>query len=126
MSTDNDDDEENEIFKWQTIPKQHKHADRRSQIGNLAKKQRANDDNPGTSNSNRFKILDPEKNIGEKGQERTDYIKPPPIFIPNFGNILNMISNICFIIPRKYFSYKSLRNNEIKVMISSINSYRNS
>ena len=52
-----------------------KYAERRSPMGILAQKQRRNHDNPGTFNSNRFKILAKENNIGEKGEEITDYTK---------------------------------------------------
>lgn len=127
MTADGDDDassiEKDAFYNWQTIPIATKRTETKSPIGNESKKRNTTDDNPGTSNGNRFSILDVDNNDNVR-QETADQIKPPPIFIPHVNNIVNMVDNIASVISRNDFSYKSMRNNEVKVMISSIESYR--
>ena len=46
------------------------------------------------------------------------------MYIPDVVNIDNMISNISNIIPKADFNYKSLRSNQIRLMIKTVESYR--
>lgn len=116
------------IYKWQTIPSSNKRKVCKSPIGNEAKKQNISSDQPSTSAAatNRYSLLD---NGNQQQQEEPSNNanvtpKPPPIFIPGVTNIMNMIESFVTIIPRDDFSYKSQRNDEVKVMVSTIESYR--
>lgn len=87
------------------------------------KTQNASDDKLSTTTGNRYQILYTESNDDER-QETANFIKPPPLFISNVNSIVNMINDISSVSPRRDFTYKAMRNNGTKVMISRIDAYR--
>lgn len=80
-------------------------------------------------NRNMFSELstDEDDDNNNDQQQNTNNInepKPPPIIIPNVSNIKLMTTKLLSIISKDDFSYKSLRDGQIRLMIKSIDSYR--
>lgn len=50
--------------------------------------------------------------------------KPPPIFIPDVADIKTMVNNFLKVIKTDEFSYKSLRDGQIRLMLKTSNAYR--
>lgn len=124
---DSSGEETEKEFCWQTTAVLNKRNVCKSPIGNNAKRRHISDDElPSTSNANRFASL--QNNKDDQNQQSTtrvpEPIKPPPLFIPGVTNIVDMIKNICKVIPSKDFNYKSLRNGEVKLSVNNIESYR--
>lgn len=118
---DDKEDSENEI-EWQTVsyPKKRPvspevYENKRRQVSN-------NDDNA-SSNSNRFKDLD-NNHSEEVNNAAPSEPKPPPLYIPNVTNIKEMAQYISTIISPNQFSYKALRDGQVRVMVKTISSYR--
>lgn len=76
--------------------------------------------------SNRFASLDDDTDNNEDNVPKTDnnLPKPPPIFIPNVADISGMINTFSKVIPTSEFSYKSLRNGQIRLMVKYVKPYR--
>lgn len=70
---------------------------------------------------NRFSLLTPEDEVSTKQDQLP---KPPPIFIPMVTNISIFIKNISGEIGKENFSYKSLKDDQIKVMVKTADSFR--
>lgn len=51
--------------------------------------------------------------------------KPPPLFIPNVENVSNMIKDFSKVIPSNEFTYKALKDKQVKIMIKTVESYKN-
>lgn len=101
-------------------PKMHRH------------KRIALDEGPSTSN-NTFSVLDETNNDNEHNNftENNDNEdnensepKPPPIMIPNVSDIKTMVNNFSKVIDPNGFSYKSLRDGNVRVMAKTTNAYR--
>lgn len=77
--------------------------------------------NEANNHSNRFAVLD-----NDDGREESGAIipKPPPIFIPNVTNITRMISDILKLVSTEEFTYKSLQDGQVRLMIKNIDAYR--
>lgn len=75
-----------------------------------------------SSNNNRYAELDIEEDNEDNNEKTTP--KPPPIYIPNVQNINLMITKLSDIISSTEFSYKSLREGQVRLMIKSVDSYR--
>lgn len=74
---------------------------------------------------NKFSVLDVSSD--EEQQNNTsedDNEKPPPIIIPNVGDIKSMIKSFSDQIKQDNFSYKSLRDGQIRLMVKNIPCYR--
>lgn len=95
-----------------------------------------NSDLPTTSN-NQFDILDDNMNedndddANNNNDESDDNVnktsnepKPPPIIIPDVSNIKAMITNFSKLINTEDFSYKSMRDGQVRLMTKNIQSYR--
>lgn len=50
--------------------------------------------------------------------------KPPPLIIPGVSNISKMINHISSVIDKKEFSYKSLTDGKIRLVVNNIEAYR--
>lgn len=112
-STDDEDSD------WQQVPSKRKNCG----SPNIYQQKRPHhDDEPGTSN--RFSSL--AKNDDEKDDNNKVEVeaKPPPIFIPNVGDITKMVINLNKLISSSEYSYKSLRDGQVRVVIKTVDSYR--
>lgn len=72
--------------------------------------------------SNRFSSL-ANDNVEEVTKVESEP-KPPPIFLPDVGDINKMVTNISKIISNSEFSYKSLRDGQVRLVIKTVESYR--
>ena len=126
----NDEEQSN----WQTItttkrkqtesPKvlKKKPATRDQQVSiNISRTQQTN---AGTSTSNQNNRFDALSIDDEEATQEEIIPKPPPIFIPNVNNIYTMITKLKNVISSEEFNYKSVKHDEIRLMIKSIDSYR--
>lgn len=103
---------------WQYIPMKRKSAG--SPISHKGKRIHQ-DEVP--SCSNRFDVLANNED-GDKDDTIQTTPKPPPIYIPNVGDIAKMVNQICKVIPSSEFNFKSLRDGQVRLMIKSVESYR--
>lgn len=120
--SDNSDDND-EYNNWQTVS--NKRSATKSPIGNDSKRKHISDDVASTSNrySSLAEVDEENTNVNDNN-DNTNAIKPPPIFIPDINNIVNMVDNISTVIPRSDFTYKSVKGSEIKLVVKTIDSYR--
>lgn len=122
-SSDGDTEEIEKMYKWQTIPKKRNVC--KSPIGNAAKKPHIADNEPSTSKANRYaELSNDDDNQCKEIPAGVETSKPPPLFVPDVNDVLDMLDNLSKIIPRNQMRYKSLRNNEVKLMIDNVESYR--
>lgn len=116
---DDSDNSENEI-EWQKVPYTKKKRANSSE--SIANKNKQAIETASTS-SNRFSDLednDPEEaNIPNSSEP-----KPPPLFIPNITNIKEMNTYFSSVISPNQYSFKALRDGQIRVTVKSISSYR--
>lgn len=119
MPNNNNDTSDDAKLIWQSVP-----STKRKRIESPQKQQkRVNSyDQPSTSSNNRYAALDNEDEDAEENQEATQ--KPPPIYIPNVKNINNMVIELSKVISYTEFSYKSLREGQVRLMIKSVDAYR--
>lgn len=114
----------NNYLNWQqTKTKQRKRN--LSESPKLYKNKRkalVSDDIPSTSN--KFAALQNNDDDDDNDDENPTTPKPPPIYIPDVVDVSNMICNIGKIIPKEHFSFKSLNNNQIRLMVNKVDSYR--
>uniref|UniRef100_W8C1S6 Nucleic-acid-binding protein from transposon X-element n=1 Tax=Ceratitis capitata TaxID=7213 RepID=W8C1S6_CERCA len=114
--------------KWQSVPiKSGKRGNNESPTLHQKKKQIV-------IHPNRFDILSDDdddlqktctdNNIAVNEEEDRNIPKPPPLIIPGVYNISEMINTISSVIDKKDFSYKSLKDGQIRLMITNIDSYR--
>lgn len=126
------DDNNEDTRSWQTVATKRKqvespHLTRKKQPLNEASTSNNNmrtvQSNASTSNNaNKYAELSTDEDDAPTYPEVIP--KPPPIFIPNVTNINYMIQKLKVVIPSNEFSYKSVRNDEIRLMTKSIDSYR--
>lgn len=118
LSDDSEDDENN----WQQVPTKRKHCE----SPNIVLPKRPHHDNA-PSTSNRFLSLDTNEGENETEDNTANEVavpKPPPIFIPNVEDVTKMVKNLSKIVPSSDYNYKCLRNNEIRLVVNKIESYR--
>lgn len=118
-------DESESEADWQ-VYKPNKRNITRSPSSQPNKKRSINDNEPSTSN--RFDVLsdvmsDEEDLDNNTASDTTSMPKPPPLFIPNVDNISNMIKSFNKIIPTD-FAFKALRDNQVKVIIKTVKSFK--
>lgn len=80
---------------------------------------------PSTS-QNMFNLLennDDQQNINNENNENA-IPKPPPIFIPDVDDIKKMVESLKKVIKPEEFSYKSLRDGQVRLMLNSPDTYR--
>ncbi|KAJ4426234.1 hypothetical protein ANN_27046 [Periplaneta americana] len=84
-----------------------------------------------TDNVNEMQLdceTEPEQvsNNVNKNSQMSEDPKPPPVFIPGVTNIVKLIQHLSLngIDTKNEITYKTLRNNEIKLMAKTIDSYR--
>lgn len=87
-----------------------------------------NDEIPSTSN-NMFGALAVENNDDNNDDDdnvnnEPSEAKPPPIIIPNVSDIKAMINNFSKIVTSEDYSYKSLRDGQVRVMTKNVKAYR--
>lgn len=126
LSETDSDDNVNEGI-WQQVPGT---TNKRKLINspNIQHNKRINlSDEPSTSTQNRFDVLkekegdkEPEGNAEKEDSSE----KPPPIYIPYVSNISMMIKSISSEIPCSDFNYKSMKDNQIRLMIKNSDSFR--
>lgn len=97
--------------------------------------QNNNNDLPSTSN-NMYAVLDTDNNKDNDDDDDDDHAetnnndnevtesKPPPIIIPNVSDIKTMLNNFSKIVSSNDFTYKSLRDGQVRLMAKSLKSYR--
>lgn len=109
---------------WQTVPKRRTH-DVQSTRGQKKSKQ----DPPPSSvikTQNSFEVLNSVSDNMEDdvqiAQNREP--KPPPIFIPNVGNVPAMIRSFESVVATGDFTYKCVNQNSVKVLPNSADIYR--
>lgn len=85
-----------------------------------------NNDNIPTTSNNRFATLQTDNIVDDDNDanEEVSEAKPPPIFIPNVSDIKTMINNLSNLIKSENYSYKSMRDGQVRLMIKDIQSYR--
>lgn len=116
LSDSSSEDDDN----WQQVPIKRKHT---GSPKIFCQKRPHNDDVPSTSN--RFESLrNNEVEDNEETIPNPTVPKPPPIFIPYVGNIAKMVANINKIISTSDYSFKSLRDGQVRLMIKTVESYR--
>lgn len=114
----NDDDEDDNT--WQYVSQKRKSP--MSPIGNHSKRQQIEVILP---SHNRFSSLDnndDEPSTSNNASQREP--RPPPIFIPGVSNINKMITDLSKVILIEDFNFKALNNNQIRLMIKNVTSYR--
>lgn len=119
LSDDSDDCDEPDC-NWQSVKPQKRkivHSPNKQQH----KKHNSSCDEIPSTSTNRYHTLD--QNTQEEENQQS-VPKPPPIFIPNVENINKMIKNLQTVIDKADFNYKALHNDQIKLLIKSIDSYR--
>ena len=85
---------------------------------------------PKTNNINRYARLDDDDeydstdSVDESGKNNNNEPKPPPIYIPFVADVNGMIKTLTYLIPSSEFSYKSLRDGQIRLILKTIKSYR--
>lgn len=114
--------ESNENLNWQIITKRQRKRNLIESPKIYENKRMAfhSDDIP--SSSNKFAEL--QTDDADDNEDNATIPKPPPIYIPDVVDVNSMICNIGNIISKDNFSYKSLRNNQIRLMVKSVDSYR--
>lgn len=114
------------MLNWQQIIRRPKKRNQAESPKIYKNKRQAliSDDIPTTSN--KFAVLqNNDDDVDDDNDEVVTTIpKPPPIYIPDVVDVNKMICNIGNIIPKEHFNYKSLRNNQIRLMVNTIDSYR--
>lgn len=123
MNLSDDTSSEDDDSNWQQVPVKRKRTG--SPTNNLPKRI-LQDDEASTSN-NRYKSLQTdEREEGEINNQPAvnEEPKPPPIFIPDVADVGKMVINLCKIIDKQEFSFKSLNDGQIRLAIKSIDSYR--
>lgn len=117
-----DDSEESEV-EWQTVS--YSNTKRRYQSDSpvtTQKKFRSEQNEASTSSSNnRFAGL---KVDDSNTVEADNSPKPPPLYIPNVCNVKEMNAHFSSVIAPTQYSYKALRDGQIRVMVKTITSYR--
>lgn len=106
---------------WQQVPNAKTNKRRLTKSPKMHEHKKFNlDEEPSTSKSNQFQILSEKDDEEEQEADKTP--KPPPIYIPDVLDISKMIK--CISKEVSDFNYKSLRDNNIRLMIKSVDSYR--
>lgn len=114
-----DDTSSEDDSNWQVVPIKRKN----SGSPNIFQQKRPHhDDAPGTSNQ--FSSLANDEN--KEGPVNNEEVqpRPPPIFIPDVGDISKMVTNLSKVIETKDFSYKSQRDGQVRLVIKTVDSYR--
>lgn len=123
-----EEDSEDSDGIWQQVPE----TKRLTISTNMHQHKKFNaSEEPSTSRENQFQILDKDVDVdqsqdqAEPAEEQNNSTpKPPPIYIPNVLDISIMIKNISKQIPSTDFSYKSMRDNQIRLMVKEVESFR--
>lgn len=122
METDNvnlsDSSNDEDDSDWQQVPIKRKNP---GSPNNFQRKRPHHELEPGTSN--RFNCLANNEREDEETYNEVE-AKPPPIFIPDVGDISKMVSNISKVIKSSDFTYKSQRDGQVRLVIKSVDSYR--
>ena len=88
----------------------------------LPKRQHLDD---GPSTSNRYASLAHDENVADTNVDNTPTMpKPPPIFIPNVQDIGKMLNSINKVIESDNYHYKSLRDGQVRLSITTVDSFR--
>lgn len=103
---------------WQQVPIKRKN----SGSPNIFQQKRPHHENE-AGTSNRFNSLNNDAMEEEVNDVETQP-KPPPIFIPDVGDINKMVTNLSRVIPSSDFSYKSLRDGQVRLVIKTVENYR--
>lgn len=117
-SDDNDDDS-----NWQTVAMKRKN----SGSPKIFRQKRPHHDADTSTSNNRFNSLATdvlEEDDNEKATDAPEEAKTPPIFIPDVDNIGKMVTSISKIIDKNHFSFKSLRDGQVRLVIKTVESYR--
>lgn len=118
-SEENSDDDAN----WQQVV-----TGKRRHTGspNIFQPKRPHNLNEENSSSNKYAAL-----ATEEGEIESDNVvsetftpKPPPIFVPDVGNIDKMVEDIAGVIARETFYFKCMKDSQIRLTIKDIDSYR--
>lgn len=121
LSDSSSDDELN----WQYVPaKNRKRTNSQSPQIFKAKRQQHE---TGPSTSNRFTALasnNNENDIDDTSSEQPQHPKPPPILIPNVGDIAKMVSKLNKVVTSNEFYYKSYSDGQVRLNSKSVDSYR--
>lgn len=120
-SIDDEDDD------WQRVTSKRKHTGSPTSVKQHAKRFNA-DDVPSTS-TNRFVSLannmEPDNDDDDdNATTQPEEPKPPPIFIPDVADIAKMVASISKIISSNNFSFKSLRDGQVRLITKNVDSYR--
>lgn len=116
LSSDSSSDDDTD---WQQVPIKRKN----SGSPNIFQQKRPHhDDDPGVSN--RFSSLAKNNDPDEEVNNVNVQPKPPPIFVPNVGDITKMIHNLTKVIPTSEYNYKSLRDGQVRISIKTVENYR--
>ena len=73
---------------------------------------------------NMFQLLENDINNSDRNDNNDNVPKPPPIFIPDVADIKNMVENFLKVISSEDFTYKSLKDGQVRLMLKSVDSYR--
>lgn len=112
-------------FSWQHVPvKNLKRANSLTPQKNNPKRHQLE---TGPSSLNRFAAL--ASNNNENANEVTlpqesQQPKPPPILIPNVGDIAKMVNKLSKVVERNEFYYKSYSDGQVRLNVKTVDSYR--
>lgn len=120
MGTESEDDMDDSDVGWQTVPI----AGVKRRIEESPKKYvRKKPYSESQSTNNKFAILSSEEE--EHQNIETAVPKPPPIYIPGVTNINRMMSDVTNVISASEFNYKCLKDGQIRLMVKTVDAYRN-
>lgn len=113
----------NEDHDWQIVKTNKRRHEESPKPKNF--KRIALNDRPTTSN-NAYNLLQNDNDDGEEfhDTEENSEPKPPPIIIPDVGDVKKMLEDISKVIMPQEYTYKSLKNGHIRLMTKSSNAYR--
>lgn len=117
MASVSEESEASDNDHWQVVkPTKRFHAD-----SPPTQRKRVATSDPCTS-SNRFEAL--KNNTDDNQNNEISEPRPPPIFIPDVADIKSMLNSFVKVIKPDEFTYKSLKDGQVRLMIKSIDSYR--
>lgn len=137
MNADTDESEADADLEWQKIVKNRKRQLGSPKLYNNKRKaivgdnQLHNNDQPSTSN--KFAMLQNDDDDDNEDEADDDNVEtsntkstpnPPPIYIPDVIDISKMVTNITDKISKHEFSYKCLYNNQVRIMVKTVDAYR--
>lgn len=130
MTNLSDDDSEDSDGIWQQVPKPNVNKRRLTKSPNMHLHKKFNLlVEPSTSKQNQFQLLaekeaEKENHIADKDvvedNEEDQSPNPPPIYVPNVTDISKMVKNISKEICSTNFNYKSVSDNQIRLMIKNV------